>query len=66
MARTLIHSVDVNGPPAAPRIRALFYDDGYIRFRIYACPLAIEEAYLSGNKQEHAIIGVQVKETITR
>lgn len=62
MAHSLVHSVDVDSPPGAPRIRVLFYDDGYIRFRIYAAPLAIEEAYLAGNQHDHAIIGVQRKD----
>jgi hypothetical protein len=50
-----LDSQRVDGPNGE-RVHVLFYDDGSIRFRIYDCPLVIEEAFLTGNKQDHAII----------
>jgi hypothetical protein len=53
----LLDSIRVDGP-ADKRVQVLFYDDESIRFRIYDAPLVLEEAYLSGNKNDHAIIKV--------
>lgn len=55
MAAKLIESVPVEGPT---KVRVLYYDDGSIRFRIYDTPLVIEEAFLTGNQQQHSIIKV--------
>lgn len=49
----LIKSVEVDGPT---RVRVLHYDDGSVRFRVYAAPLAITEAFLSGGRNDFAII----------
>jgi hypothetical protein len=57
---TLLQSERVDGPDGK-RVQVLFYDDGSIRFRIYDCPLVIEEAFLTGNRQEHAILKVGPK-----
>jgi hypothetical protein len=46
---------EVDGPT---RVRVLYYEDGSIRFRIYGCPYVIEEAFLTGNRQQNAIIKV--------
>ena len=50
----LMKSVRVDGPDV--RVQALFYDDGSMRFRIYDSPCVIEEAFLTGNPQDHCII----------
>jgi hypothetical protein len=44
--------------PSGTRVQVLFYDDDSIRFRIYESPLVLEEAFLTGNRQDHAIIKV--------
>ena len=43
------------------KVRVLFYDDGSYRFRVYDCPLVIEEAFLSGNAQGNSIIKLAPK-----
>jgi hypothetical protein len=53
----LLQSERVDGP-GGKRVQVLFYDDESIRFRIYDCPLVIEEAFLTGNRQGHAILKV--------
>lgn len=53
----LVQSERVDGPDGA-RVQVLFYDNASIRFRIYECPLVIEEAFLTGNRNDHAIIKV--------
>jgi hypothetical protein len=58
----LLQSERVDGPDGK-RVQVLFYDDESIRFRIYDCPLVIEEAFLTGNRQEHAILKVGPKRT---
>lgn len=55
MAATLIQSTLVEGPT---KVRVLFYDDGSIRFRVYHTPLVIEEAFLTGGRNDHAILKV--------
>jgi hypothetical protein len=60
MAATLLKSERVDGP-TGERVQVLFYDDASIRFRIYDCPLVLEEAYLTGNRQDHSIIKVAPK-----
>jgi hypothetical protein len=57
---TKTDSVRVDGPKGE-RVQVLFYDDGSIRFRIYDCPLVIEEAFLTGSTKDHAIIKVAPK-----
>jgi hypothetical protein len=59
MAAKLLKSERVDGPDGK-RVQVLFYDDGSIRFRIYECPLVLEEAYLTGN--DHSIIKVAPKQ----
>jgi hypothetical protein len=54
-ART--HSEAVYSPDGQ-RVQVLFYADGSIRFRIYGSPWVIEEAFLTGNAQQNAIIKV--------
>lgn len=53
----LVKSERVDGPEGT-RVQVLFYDDRSMRFRIYESPLVIEEAFLTGNKQDHSIIKV--------
>ena len=43
------------------KVRVLFYDDGAYRFRVYDCPLVLEEAFLSGNAQQNCIIKLAPK-----
>ena len=43
------------------RVQVLFYEDGSIRFRIYGSPWVIEEAFLTGNRGQNAIIKVAKK-----
>jgi hypothetical protein len=51
----LLQSTRVDGP-LGDGVRVLFYDDGSVRFRIDGTPWFIEEAFLTGNKNQHAII----------
>lgn len=60
MAAKLLQSERVDGPNDR-RVQVLFYEDGSIRFRIYERPLVLEEAYLTGNPQGHAILKVAPK-----
>lgn len=53
----LVKSERVDSPDGT-RVQVLFYDDRSMRFRIYESPLVIEEAFLTGNRQDHAIIKV--------
>ena len=53
----LVKSERVDSPDGG-RVQVLFYDDSSIRFRIYECPLVIQEAFLTGNKNDHSIIKV--------
>ena len=55
MAANLLASHPVDGP-AGVTVRILFYDDGSIRIRINRSNYAIEEAFLTGNRDQHAII----------
>jgi phosphoketolase len=57
---TLLQSERVDGPNDQ-RVQVLFYDDESIRFRVYAYPLVIEEAFLTGNRQGHSILKVAPK-----
>ena len=56
----LTHSEAVYSPNNQ-RVQVLFYDDGAIRFRIYGSPWVIEEAFLTGNRGQNAIIKVTKK-----
>ena len=59
MASILMKSEAVYGHGSDPtRVQVLFYQDGSIRFRIYKSPIVIEEAFLTGNKNQNAIIKV--------
>ncbi|MGH8936602.1 MAG: hypothetical protein ACRDXD_10145 [Acidimicrobiia bacterium] len=60
MASELVRSVRVDGPEGR-RVQVLFYADDSIRFRIYDSPLVIEEAFLTGNRGQNAIIKVARK-----
>jgi hypothetical protein len=51
----LIHSVRVDSPNGI-RVQNLFYEDGSIRFRVYVSPMVIEEAFLTGNRNQRTII----------
>ncbi|MGH9053373.1 MAG: hypothetical protein ACRDWX_10220 [Acidimicrobiia bacterium] len=55
-----MRSVRVDGPEGR-RVQVLFYADDSIRFRIYDSPLVIEEAFLTGNRGQNAIIKVARK-----
>jgi hypothetical protein len=55
MAPRLIDSQRVDTPDGT-RIQVLSYDDGSHRFRVYKTPMLIEEAFLTGNKQQNTII----------
>ena len=57
---TLIHGATVQAPDGR-KVRVLFYDDGSYRFRVYDCPLVLEEAYLSGNQQGNSILKLAPK-----
>jgi hypothetical protein len=56
----LLQSERVDGPDGR-RVQVLFYDDQSIRFRIYDAPMVIEEAFLPGSRNNHAIIKVAPK-----
>lgn len=60
MAAELLKSVAVFGPDGK-RVQVLFYEDDSIRFRIYDSPLVIEEAFLTGNRGQNAILKVSKK-----
>ena len=47
-------------------VHVIFYADGRLRFRMKPIGLAIEEAFLSGKPNEHAIIRVGPRSPITR
>ena len=55
MAAKLLSSHPVNGPEGVT-VRILFYDDGSIRIRVNRSNYAIEEAFLTGNRDQHAIV----------
>ena len=55
MASKLVKSIRVDGPDGT-RVQHLFYEDGSMRFRIYKSPMVIEEAFLTGNRNQHTII----------
>jgi len=57
MASQLVDSQEVLGSNG-DKVRVLFYQDRSIRFRIYKAPVWIEEAFLTGNRGQHAIIKV--------
>jgi hypothetical protein len=55
MAAKLLASHPVDGPEGVT-VRILFYDDGSIRIRVNRSNYAIEEAFLTGNRDQHAIV----------
>lgn len=55
MASQLVDSQRVDGPDGT-RVQVLFYEDGSIRFRVYKTPMVIEEAFLTGNRDQHSIV----------
>lgn len=55
MATQLIDSQRVDSPDGT-RVQVLFYADHSIRFRVYRTPMVIEEAFLTGNKQQNTIV----------
>ncbi len=55
MASPKTSSVRVDGPDGT-RVQVLFYEDGSIRIRVYKSPMLIEEAFLTGNRNQHSII----------
>jgi hypothetical protein len=57
MAAELTYSEAVYSPDGQ-RVQVLFYDNGSIRLRIYGSPWVIEEAFLTGNRGQNAIIKV--------
>ena len=42
--------------PDGRKVRVLAYDDHSVRFRLDGTPYVLEEAFLSGGRQDHAII----------
>jgi hypothetical protein len=56
----VVHNQAVTAPDGR-KVGVLFYDDGSIRFRIHMTPIVIEEAFLPGNRQGHALIKVAPK-----
>lgn len=55
MAASLLDSQRVDGPDGT-RVQVLFYADHSIRFRVHRTPMVIEEAFLTGNKQQNTIL----------
>lgn len=55
MTAQLVDSQRVDGPEGT-RVQVLFYADHSIRFRVYRTPMVIEEAFLTGNKQQNTIV----------
>lgn len=55
MAPQLVDSERVDGSDGT-RVQVLFYDDGSLRFRVYKTPMVIEEAFLTGNRDQNTII----------
>jgi hypothetical protein len=55
MASQLVDSQRLDGPEGT-RVQVLFYADHSIRFRVYRTPMVIEEAFLTGNKQQNTIV----------
>lgn len=47
--------------PDGRKVRVLSYDDGSIRFRIDDAPYVLEEAFLAGGRNDHAIIKIARK-----
>jgi len=47
--------------PDGRKVRVLSYDDGSIRFRIDDAPYVLEEAFLAGGRNDHAIIKIAPK-----
>jgi hypothetical protein len=47
--------------PDGRKARVLAYDDGSVRFRLDGTPYVMEEAFLSGGRQDHAIIKLAKK-----
>jgi hypothetical protein len=42
--------------PDGRKVRVLAYDDGSVRFRLDGTPYVIEEAFLTGGRNDHAIV----------
>lgn len=51
--------------PDGRKVRVLAYDNGSIRFRISDTPYVLEEAFLSGGGQNHAIIKLAPRNPLT-
>jgi hypothetical protein len=47
--------------PDGRKVRVLSYDDGSIRFRVDDAPYVLEEAFLAGGRNDHAIIKISPK-----
>lgn len=47
--------------PDGRKVRVLAYDDGSVRFRVDGTPYVLEEAFLSGGRQDHAIVKLTPK-----
>jgi hypothetical protein len=56
-APKLIASERVDSP-LGTRVQVLFYEDRSMRFRIYDSPMVVEEAFLTGNRGQHAIVKI--------
>jgi hypothetical protein len=47
--------------PDGRKVRVLSYDDGSVRFRVDDAPYVLEEAFLAGGRNDHAIIKIAPK-----
>lgn len=47
--------------PDGRKVRVLSYDDGSIRFRVDDAPYVLEEAFLAGGRNDHAILKIAPK-----
>lgn len=47
--------------PDGRKVRVLSYDDGSIRFRVDDAPYVLEEAFLAGGRNDHAILKIARK-----
>lgn len=65
MAAQLVDSQRVDGLEGT-RVQVLFYADHSIRFRVHRTPMVIEEAFLTGNKQQNTIVKLAPRPSVRR
>lgn len=51
--------------PDGRKVRVLSYDDGSVRFRLDGTPYVLEEAFLAGGRNDHAIVKLAPKNAAT-